>query len=141
VTIWIKKKLACLRRKKTTKITAAPDLHDSSAPLFIRSQPCYRSRLQYNQSGCINKNTKHQQHTLFPFLFLVSAHAHPTCLTGTIGHVAHGKSTVVKAISGVQVLAPFLDFDDISSQSHTFLPRFIFFSAFRSNLTLIQILE
>lgn len=24
-------------------------------------------------------------------------------LTGTIGHVAHGKSTVVKAISGVQV--------------------------------------
>lgn len=23
--------------------------------------------------------------------------------TGTIGHVAHGKSTVVKAISGVQV--------------------------------------
>jgi len=25
--------------------------------------------------------------------------------TGTIGHVAHGKSTVVKAISGVQVRA------------------------------------
>jgi translation initiation factor 2 subunit 3 len=23
------------------------------------------------------------------------------CLTGTIGHVAHGKSTVVKAMSGV----------------------------------------
>lgn len=25
-------------------------------------------------------------------------------ISGTIGHVAHGKSTVVKAISGVQVL-------------------------------------
>ena len=25
-------------------------------------------------------------------------------LLGTIGHVAHGKSTVVKAISGVQVI-------------------------------------
>ena len=25
------------------------------------------------------------------------------CFSGTIGHVAHGKSTVVKAISGVQV--------------------------------------
>ena len=25
-------------------------------------------------------------------------------LSGTIGHVAHGKSTVVKAISGVQVI-------------------------------------
>ena len=25
------------------------------------------------------------------------------CFLGTIGHVAHGKSTVVKAISGVQV--------------------------------------
>lgn len=28
--------------------------------------------------------------------------------TGTIGHVAHGKSTVVKAISGVQVINIFL---------------------------------
>lgn len=32
--------------------------------------------------------------------------AFPTCVTraGTIGHVAHGKSTVVKAISGVQTV-------------------------------------
>lgn len=34
-------------------------------------------------------------------LFLVAVNA-----TGTIGHVAHGKSTVVKAISGVQVHSP-----------------------------------
>lgn len=30
-----------------------------------------------------------------------------SCLSGTIGHVAHGKSTVVKAISGVQVIRCF----------------------------------
>lgn len=29
-------------------------------------------------------------------------------LSGTIGHVAHGKSTVVKAISGVQVVFLYL---------------------------------
>ena len=28
----------------------------------------------------------------------------PYCNTGTIGHVAHGKSTVVKALSGVQTV-------------------------------------
>ena len=32
-----------------------------------------------------------------------NASASVFCVTGTIGHVAHGKSTVVKAISGVQV--------------------------------------
>jgi len=30
-------------------------------------------------------------------------HAFFACFLGTIGHVAHGKSTLVKAISGVQV--------------------------------------
>ena len=38
-------------------------------------------------------NTYYQIRTPFTVSFLV----------GTIGHVAHGKSTVVKAISGVQV--------------------------------------
>ena len=30
------------------------------------------------------------------------------CISGTIGHVAHGKSTVVKALSGVQVNLTFM---------------------------------
>ena len=34
---------------------------------------------------------------------IVDADVMNCILTGTIGHVAHGKSTVVKAISGVQV--------------------------------------
>lgn len=34
---------------------------------------------------------------LFKLIFLLYS-------SGTIGHVAHGKSTVVKAISGVQVI-------------------------------------
>lgn len=43
------------------------------------------------------------------WLSFVSLYIYPAliemCLfSGTIGHVAHGKSTVVKAISGVQVI-------------------------------------
>ena len=38
----------------------------------------------------------HDQH------WFLASRARPLCI-GTIGHVAHGKSTVVKAISGVQV--------------------------------------
>jgi len=37
---------------------------------------------------------------MFFFKYLHVAHMFP----GTIGHVAHGKSTLVKAISGVQVI-------------------------------------
>ena len=50
----------------------------------------------YHQSTLILCNTK-QLSTLVCFYVFM-------CLfIGTIGHVAHGKSTVVKAISGVQV--------------------------------------
>lgn len=34
----------------------------------------------------------------------VPSNAHVHAFVGTIGHVAHGKSTVVKAISGVQTV-------------------------------------
>ena len=36
--------------------------------------------------------------------FILHAVCVCVCGAGTIGHVAHGKSTVVKAVSGVQVL-------------------------------------
>ena len=41
---------------------------------------------------------------LSPSFSLTLSTPHPPRSTGTIGHVAHGKSTVVKAISGVQTV-------------------------------------
>lgn len=35
-------------------------------------------------------------------------------ISGTIGHVAHGKSTVVKAISGVQVIHNSVTMSDLN---------------------------
>ena len=39
------------------------------------------------------------------------------CITGTVGHVGHGKSTLVKAISGVQV-GSYSDVSDIFPVFH-----------------------
>lgn len=41
------------------------------------------------------------------FSFIHTLKKYISIVTGTIGHVAHGKSTVVKAISGVQVRREF----------------------------------
>jgi len=53
----------------------------------------------YCQNYCLWVN-----YLVFTFLKLLSSSSLLFLLSGTIGHVAHGKSTVVKAISGVQTV-------------------------------------
>ena len=61
-------------------------------------------------------------------------------LSGTIGHVAHGKSTVVKAISGVQVSIPFRV--EKGRYQYTFCaPLFYFFFTEKAMLIHIQFIR
>ena len=48
--------------------------------------------------------TQHQFNPIRKFIVILQISRQATINIGTIGHVAHGKSTVVKAISGVQTV-------------------------------------
>lgn len=79
------------------------------------------TRQQDRLSGYLPIDTDHESAARLMLMFLYASHFHQdiaeltplspevisrqaTINIGTIGHVAHGKSTVVKAISGVQTV-------------------------------------
>jgi len=86
---------------------AAPLSPSLTQPTPPTSQPAINPLLNTQSSqnkGWPDQSASDIQHSLLTPLSPVVMHRQATINIGTIGHVAHGKSTVVKAISGVQTV-------------------------------------